>query len=290
MHYYYTREMMDMFKVSRKQLRYYEERGLLRNVPRNEKNGYRYYTIEHVKQMIAIIGMKDLDLTSEMIRKIMYSESVLDVKDVLLNKMIEAKDAVTQSMNQYNKAMEVYSRILEGVVYNSSPEYKADENGNLGIYEIVTVPPRDVISLSYMETFDDPDNNFIRQAAEIQCMADMTDVIDRLNVTFVFCDHFDTVTNTFDDRKHLTKVMMKVQSHDDTNKHHEHLEGFRGVSTLHRGFFTEGLRETYYDLIEWGKSQGFKLKNISYEEWNLSSTISNVVDNWLMRIIIPIDE
>ena len=83
---------------------------------------------------------------------------------------------------------------------------------------------------------------------------------------------------------------MKVQNKNRPSSHYEHIKGFRGISTFHRGFPTDGLEQTYHDLIEWGKSQGYRLKNVSYEEWNLSLSISNSKDGWLMRIIIPIDE
>ena len=287
---YYTREMMDMFNVSRKQLRYYEDKGLLRNVPRNEENGYRYYTIEHVKQMIAIMGMKDLNLSSDRIKDILYADSISDVKDVMQQKLSEAKKEVSVSMGQYIKIIEMYDRIMEGIIYNTSPEYKSDENGNLGMYEVINVPARDVISLSYMETFQDPDSIFIKQLAEIQSLSNEVDVYDMLNVTFIFYDHFDTETNTFDGKEHLSKVTMKVQNKNRPSSHYEHIKGFRGISTFHRGFPTDGLEQTYHDLIEWGKSQGYRLNNVSYEEWNLSLSISNSKDGWLMRIIIPIDE
>lgn len=287
---YYTREMMDMFNVSRKQLRYYEDKGLLRNVPRNEDNGYRYYTIEHVKQMIAIMGMKDLNLPSDKIKDILYADSISDVKEVMQHKLDDAKKDVAFSMGQYIKVMEMYNRIMEGILYNSSPEYQSDVNGNLGMYEVVTVPPRDVISMSYMETFQDPDSIFIKQLAEIQSLSKAVDVYNMLNATFIFYDHFDVETNTFDGKEHLSKVTMRVQNKNKPSNNYEHIKGFRGISTFHRGFPTDGLEATYHDLIEWGKSQGYNLKNISYEEWNLSLSISNSEDGWLMRIIIPIDE
>ena len=287
---YYTREMMDMFNVSRKQLRYYEDKGLLRDVPRNEDNGYRYYTIEHVKQMIAIMGMKDLNLSSDKIKDILYAGSVSDVKEVMQDKLVEAKKDVAFSMSQYIKIVEIYNRIMEGIIYNSAPEFVPDLNGNLGMYEVVNVAPRDAISVSYTETFQDPESIFIRQLADIQRLSSEVEVYDKLNVTFVFYDHFDSETNTFDGKEHLSKVTMKVQNKNKPSAHYEHFKGFRGVSTLHRGFPTDGLEETYHELIDWGKSQGFKLKNVSYEEWNLSLSVSNAEDGWLMRIIIPIDE
>ena len=286
---YYTREMMDMFNVSRKQLRYYEEKGLLRDVLRDEKNGYRYYNAEHVRQMIAILGMKDLNLGTDKIREILYSESVLDVKEAMSDKLLEAKEEVDRSMEQYAKTMEVYNRIMEGFI-NSSSGAEVDENGNLRRYEVVNVQPRDAISLSYMETFDDPDDTFIRKAAEIQCMSDKVNVLDKLNVTYVFYDHFDTESNVFNNEVRLTKVTMAIRDRNKESDHYEHFQGFRGISTLHRGYITEGLQQTYHDLIEWGKAQGYKLKNESYEEWNLSFTMLNTFENWIVRIIIPIDE
>ena len=48
-----TNEICELCQVSRKQLRYYEEKGLLSQVPRHSGNNYRYFTHEHIYEIVA---------------------------------------------------------------------------------------------------------------------------------------------------------------------------------------------------------------------------------------------
>ena len=60
-----TNEICALCQVSRKQLRYYEEKGLLSQVPRHSGNNYRYYTHEHIYEIVAAKAMRDIDMSLE---------------------------------------------------------------------------------------------------------------------------------------------------------------------------------------------------------------------------------
>lgn len=77
---YSTNEICKLCDISRKQLRYYEERGMLAGVLRNENNNYRFYTIEHIKQIIAAKELKNIRLSLDEIRELFFEHSISGVQ------------------------------------------------------------------------------------------------------------------------------------------------------------------------------------------------------------------
>ncbi len=53
-------EIAEFFGVSRKALRLYEEKGIIKPVKVDAANGYRYYSAEQVQQLNALSELKAL--------------------------------------------------------------------------------------------------------------------------------------------------------------------------------------------------------------------------------------
>lgn len=57
-------EIADFFGVSRKAIRLYEKKGILKPVKTDAANGYRYYSAEQVQQLNALLELKALGFPS----------------------------------------------------------------------------------------------------------------------------------------------------------------------------------------------------------------------------------
>lgn len=63
-------EVAERCDVSRDAIRYWEDRGLIPEPPRDESSGYRAYPPETVRRVRAIVRAKDLGLTLDEIRRL----------------------------------------------------------------------------------------------------------------------------------------------------------------------------------------------------------------------------
>lgn len=66
-------EFSNICKVSTKTLRYYDEIGLLKPSEINPENGYRYYAIEQLEQMLFINRLKSYSFSLEEIKPLLES-------------------------------------------------------------------------------------------------------------------------------------------------------------------------------------------------------------------------
>ena len=99
-----TNEICELCQVSRKQLRYYEEKGLLSQVPRHSGNNYRYYTHEHIYEIVAAKAMRDIDMPLGEMKDIIYGRNVASIQNSLQQQMDSAKEALEISLRRLCQA------------------------------------------------------------------------------------------------------------------------------------------------------------------------------------------
>ena len=63
-------EIADFFGISRKAIRLYEKKGIIRPVKVDPANGYRYYSAEQVQQLNALLELKTLGFSLDEIKTI----------------------------------------------------------------------------------------------------------------------------------------------------------------------------------------------------------------------------
>lgn len=63
-------EMADFFGISRKAMRLYEKKGIIKPVKVDEENGYRYYSAEQVHQLNALLELKALGFSLDEIKMV----------------------------------------------------------------------------------------------------------------------------------------------------------------------------------------------------------------------------
>ena len=98
---YSTNEICKLCDVSRKQLRYYEERGLLSSVPRDEGNNYRYYTSEHIYEIVAAKALRRIDMPLSEMKDLIYGNNVGHIQLSLQRQIDSARDNLENSLRQY---------------------------------------------------------------------------------------------------------------------------------------------------------------------------------------------
>ena len=68
-------EIADFFGVSRKAIRLYEKKGIIKPVEVDTQNGYRYYSAAQVQQLNALLELKALGFSLEEIKSVLEGET-----------------------------------------------------------------------------------------------------------------------------------------------------------------------------------------------------------------------
>lgn len=105
-------EIADFFGVSRKAMRLYEKKGIIKPVKTDAANGYRYYSAEQVQQLNALLELKALGFSLDEIKQIMDGKTA---KAVLLEMLEKKRQAWLEAMNSAKYKEECLCEIIKNV-------------------------------------------------------------------------------------------------------------------------------------------------------------------------------
>ncbi|MEM5779690.1 MAG: MerR family transcriptional regulator [Lawsonibacter sp.] len=282
---YNTNEICRLCGVSRKQLRYYEERGILGAVPRQCGNNYRYYTHEHIYEIVAAKALKNIDMSLAEMKDVIYGKSVGSIQLSLQQQLNSARENLETSLRQYEQSAIIYAKLAEALSFLKLHYRQTDTDLTA---EVIDHAEQDVVSLSYSSTFEDEACCDIECLPKIQMLTQEVNAISFGALLYMTYDHFDSGSCSFDHQIHNFKIAAPVLDRKKSCLHYDTVPAFRGVSAIHIGSpKKKRLYHTYMNLLRWAKDQGYQLENWSVEEWLISPMITNNKDLWVIRIMIP---
>ena len=112
-------EIADFFDVSRKAIRLYEKKGIIKPVKVDAQNGYRYYSVEQVQQLNALLELKALGFSLDEIKTLIDGE--ID-REQLLYALAKKQQAWQEAMSVAKYKVECLSSIMNNLQTSQSAE------------------------------------------------------------------------------------------------------------------------------------------------------------------------
>jgi len=148
-------EFAQIAQVSSRQLRFYDERGLLQPARTDSQTGYRYYSIRQLPRLNSILALKELGLSLEEIGPLLKDQvSPAELRGMLIMKRAKVEQALRQE--------EVRLRHIESRIA------QIDKYGGIDGYDVVTksVAAMPFLSLRYACNGIDEAMQMVRRIAE----------------------------------------------------------------------------------------------------------------------------
>lgn len=109
-------ELADFFGISRKAIRLYEKKGIIKPVEIDADNGYHYYSAEQVQQLNAVLELKAMGFSLDEIKMVIDGETA---KEQLLEALAKKQQAWREAMEAAKYKAECLGRIMGNL--ESSP-------------------------------------------------------------------------------------------------------------------------------------------------------------------------
>ncbi|MDE7200824.1 MAG: MerR family transcriptional regulator [Lachnospiraceae bacterium] len=116
-------EIAAFFGVSRKAVRLYEKKGIIKPVKVDAETGYRYYSAEQVQQLNTLLELKALGFSLDEIKMILDGKTA---KESLLAMLEKKHQAWQEAMNSAKYKAECLNNIISNV-QSSQPAEKITE-------------------------------------------------------------------------------------------------------------------------------------------------------------------
>lgn len=113
-------ELAEFFGVSRKAIRLYEKKGIIKPAEVDESNGYRYYSAEQVQQLNALLELKAMGFSLEEIKLVIDGEMK---KEQLLEALVKKQQAWREAM----ETAKYKAGCLENIIRNLEKSQTAEK-------------------------------------------------------------------------------------------------------------------------------------------------------------------
>lgn len=105
-------EIAEYFGISRKAIRLYEKKGIIKPVEVDAQTGYRYYSTEQIKQLNALLELKALGFSLEEIKAVIDGKTS---KEILLDLLEKKLVAWQEAMNTAQYKMQAVDSIIANI-------------------------------------------------------------------------------------------------------------------------------------------------------------------------------
>ena len=140
-------EIAKICNVTKKQLRYYDEKDIVSPFYKDEQTGYRYYSETQIEEILLIKELKKTDLPLVDIAEILKERNIPLLRKKMERQMELAKLDLLEAMNRYDQTVQTFMRASETVEALDRMNYTKQ---NLHKFEVVTFPKTKVAYTRYV--------------------------------------------------------------------------------------------------------------------------------------------
>ena len=281
---YTVGEMANLCNVTAKQLRHYDEQGLLKPAHRDDRNGYRYYDQSQIEEVLLLTSLKALDLPNQRIAALMKQRDLATLSRELEGHLYAVRRERDQVVAKYDALIDNILRALGGLsLLGSRPV------GEAAALAVVDFPTTWVAYTRY-QCYWKASKLFISRRAELLKAMDQAGLEPvEVNMAIFHSDYKKQFSEDPSDNEGDLEVCYRVKHPDSQSPLCRQIPAFRAVTCLYVGPYAEML-PAYLALEDYAQRLGLALRGTSLEEYLVGATMTADPQNYVTRIYLPIQE
>lgn len=278
-------EVSDLCHVPIKTLRYYDEIELLVPEYRNEENKYRYYSKEQLTTVYIIKSLKLQGFSLKMIKEIISSDDLKDLKIKMLNKCKEISEEVRDLQNKLRNCYFLIDRINLGL---NIKKKISDKNYAISSIEIEDIPAGKIFfTRKVMKGYSSLDVSLDRWA-EIYEQCNKYNIPTNKNIIITF---YEKMLEQFLGKDCDVEFGILVDKEDknllQVSKYTREFEKYKAATKYHIGKYSE-IVKTYISMYRSINDSGYEVAGPVSEEYIISPLDIDDENEHITKIIIPI--
>lgn len=280
---YSVKEVLKLCHTTRKQLLYYEQKGLISAV-RNENNNYRYYDENELTKLDFIIQCRNNGFSLSSIQEMMLNQDLKTLKKSIKEAMRNAREDLDESVARYERNMERYNTMLEAV-------YFIADNTDIQSIEMIEIPANNIVYYDFEGSFFNQTFKYYIELSKLEGIMQKYN-FNRLSFRmYQFFNHFNADTGEFHNEKSKIRLFYTVKENMSDCPNFMKCKARKALSAVSVGNYGEDLIKTYKRIIDYAKENGIKLDPVSEEEALLDPSVAyDNKDFWVTRVSIFLSE
>lgn len=280
-------QIAELCTISRKQLRYYDENGILQPKYRDPETRYRYYTEDQIEEILLLQELRALDFPLASIGRMLGDRRLDLLHQELENRLYQMREELDAMRRQYDRSMDTLLRVTKGMAARKNPAalVTAPVVGDIKLVEF----PRRVVLASRYVSYWNANTLFIARRAELFKVAEEQQIrITGPNMAIFHSGYMKQFSDLPEDQDGDLEVCLNTVEQDPTLPHCRVLGPFQAVSCICSGHYRD-MRPGYIALENWAHENRRKLSGISLEEYLIGATMTNTSDDYVTRIYLPLE-
>lgn len=278
-------EVSDLCHMPIKTLRYYDEINLLVPEYRNEENKYRYYSKEQLTTVYIIKSLKLQGFSLKMIKEIISSDDLKELKIKMLNKCKEISEEINDLQNKLRNCNFLIDRINLGL---SIKNKMSDKNYSTSSIEIEDIPAGKIFfTRKIMKGYSSLDVSLDRWT-EIYEQCNKYNIPTDKNITITF---YENMLEQFLGKDCDVEFGILVDKEDknllQVSKFTREFGNYKAATKYHIGKYSE-IVKTYISMYRSINDSGYEVAGPVSEEYIISPLDIDDENEQITKIIIPI--
>ncbi len=279
---YTVGQMAELCNISRKQLRYYDQIGLLKPDFRDELTNYRYYTDKQIEVVLLIRELKELKIPLDTIGKLLERRNVQQMQAILQEHLTNLRREIEQSQRQYDRVVDILMSITTSSVLAYGPQRRS--------INLVDFPEKQVCFTRYVSSTN-ANKLFINRRAELLTLCEKYQLrTTGPNYAIFHSDYMaqfvEEDEEVYSDLEICFELARSIPSAGG-EKYIRTIPAFKAVSCLFLGHYRD-MKPAYRAMEDWAKENNLELSDCSLEEYLVGATNTSNSDDYITRLYIPL--
>lgn len=290
---YSVGEMAETCGISPRQLRYYDQLGVIRPSYRNPENGYRYYSEDQIEPLFFLKELKQIGISNESIQRLFINRDVDQLVQELQINLAMVEQEVQATFTRYRNIVNALVLNTRALAYLHGEEaIRSSEYSQFRI-SIVKIPAIKILYLRFDEDLEYGDRNaYISHVVELTRLAESTKL--KLADTKMFIRRANRRLRTDEEspgKEPTFEFAQEVISEDipENLANVKAFGGFQALCTVNVGA-PISTPLAYEILPKWARDHNLAISDTSVEEYMVDALTSSDEDRFVTRIIVPLLE
>lgn len=278
-------QMARICNVTKKQLRYYDEKYILIPAYKDPKTNYRYYTEKQIEEVLFVKELKQINFSLSEISEALDTRELLSLKSKLMERRKNLKAQIDQLNEEYEHTIQFLLRVANSISLQGGGKNVDGEDAGI---EVVDFPKRLVVSTRAVSRWY-ADLLFIGRRAELYQLAEENGLIRTAPLLAVFHgDYLKQFSPLEEDHYGDLELCVQVDKPGKCQSC-KMFGGFKAVTALHLGHYRE-MKPLYEKMKDWARRNEYEVEDYSIEEYLSGVTLTQLQDEYVTRIYLPIKD
>ena len=286
-------QMADLCRVSAKQLRYYDNNGILSPALRDGKTGYRFYREDQIEEVLLIQELRGIGISLSSIGNLLNDRDLSSLKRELEEALPAVRAELDQARYRYDRLMEVLLRVLKAMDHINVSSGAPAGTPRQQEVRLLDVPPRTVAFTRRVSSWSAESTRtvsiFVSRRAELYEIVKQYGLhMTGANMAIFHSGYRKQFSGRPEDGEGDLEVCVTVDNLSGHCPCCRTIPAFRAVSAIHVGPY-RNMEPCYLRMELWAKENGIRLSGLSLEEYLVNASMTQDSQNYVTRLYLPIE-